>query len=185
MSKRVLWIDPGEKCGWARALVDDAGNWTELRHGITPWRKFVLALYKVQLTSAESELEAGRWPVPYDLIGYEVFRLYRSHALQQIGSDMQTSQCIGAIRLIGWLSGARIASQGASVKRAARASSPAWLKDYLAKFPKSHDEAHDEDALLHLWQWTFARHDVDPTTHNAQMDLSAKVTIDQGGKDAA
>lgn len=160
--KRVLFVDPGEKCGWVRAVVDDQGNWSEVRHGITAWKPFVLSLFERQ-----AKFDRG-----YDVIGYEVFRLYRTHALQQIGSDMQTSQCIGAIRLIGWLSGVRVVSQGANVKRTARGSAPRWLKDYLAAFPKAHDEAHDEDALLHLWAWTFKNYDVDPRRHRA--DITSK-----------
>jgi len=61
-------------------------------------------------------------------------------------------------------------SQGANAKKPALRSAPAWLKAYLEKFPKLHDEAHDYDALLHLWAWTFKNYDVDPASHQGGMD---------------
>lgn len=158
--KRVLFIDPGEKVGWARADVAENGDWTDLRHGITSWKEFVTAVYGRQLKTFDVFA-----PPPYDVIGYEVFRLYATHAKALIGSDMQTSQCIGAVRLIAWLSGTKLVSQGANVKKSAEASAPPWLTKHLSKLPKRHDEAHDYDALLHLWHWTFKHHDVDPASH--------------------
>jgi hypothetical protein len=160
--KSIIFIDPGEKCGWVRADVDDKGNWHRVRHGITPLKDMAITLNDKQNVDAYA-------PV-YDVIGYEVFRLYKTHALQQVGSDMQTSQMVGMIRLIAWLSGSKIVSQGANAKRPAEASAPPWLKKYLAKFPKRHDEAHDYDALLHLWSWTFKNYDVNPRTHTGGMD---------------
>ena len=168
--KRVLFIDPGEKCGWARADVDDQGNWSEVRHGITPLKEMALALYRAQMDTGTcfSYVPSDRPSTAYDVIGYERFVLFKSHALQQAGSDMQTSQMVGMIRLIAWLSGTRLVSQGADVqgpRGSARASAPRWLKDYLSKFPKRHDESHDASALRHLWAWCFKNYDVDPSTH--------------------
>lgn len=156
--KRVLAVDPGEKCGWARAEVDSQGNWHNMRHGISPWREFAIRWYRTQLTEDE----------PYEVLIYERFALYRSHALQLVGSDMQTAQCIGALRLVGWLSGTRLVSQGATIKASATRSAPRWLTDYIATFPRTHDEAHDADALLHLWHWTFKHHDVIPRMHRGK-----------------
>ena len=117
-------------------------------HGIAHLRDFALKLHE-RIND-------------YDVIVYESFRIYPAAAKHLIGSDVPTAQLVGMIRLLGWLSGTELVSQGANRKKVAEQTAPDWLLREIEKLPKTHDEAHDGDALLHLWQYYFAEH-FDPT----------------------
>lgn len=141
---RVLAIDPGEKCGWARADVYPDLTFENVRHGITPLKDFAHTLMKRGAN--------------YDRFVYEVFRLYPSAAQKLIGSDMQTAQVVGMIRQAAWWHGIDLSSQGAAIKKVARSTAPPWLQEILQRLPKTHDDAHDGDALLHLWYWAWDKY---------------------------
>lgn len=147
---RILAIDPGEKVGWAHGDLGwehpadyDQGLPPVLvitGHGITPLKDFAVKL---------SEVFGD-----YDVVVYETFRLYPHMARKLVGNDMQTAQLVGMIRLCSWLNPAtKLVSQGATIKKTAEKRIPNELPQVqviLDRMPKSHDDAHDGDALLHL-----------------------------------
>jgi hypothetical protein len=138
----VLALDPGEKVGWARAYVADDGSWCGYDHGITALKPMALA---VHANIAK-----------YDVVIYETWRLRASETQKFVGNDFQSSQFIGMVRLAAWLNPqVRLVSQGPSVKTTAEKTAPSELRKLLARMPKTHDDAHDGDALLHLWHYTW------------------------------
>jgi hypothetical protein len=82
------------------------------------------------------------------------------------GDQLLSAQLVGQIRLVGWLSGAKLVGYGPDRKRVAMASMPDALK---ARMADCHEQ-HDQDALMHLWLYAFENWVTDP----------ANVTIDQG-----
>lgn len=157
---KVLWIDPGEKVGWAHAAVKNA-VWVgtpapeggvkisdkpaELKvtgHGISHLKDFALKLHEV----------AG----DYDLIGYERYRISGAHVRRHVGSDVPTLQLIGMIRLCAWVGGVKIVEQDPGKMATADKVIPVNFPDIqrrLDELPKTHDEAHDGSALRHLAYW--------------------------------
>lgn len=149
---RVLALDPGERVGWARAEVGSDCTWTDLRHGITPLKDMALAVHYAQ---------SNRGETPYDLIVCEGWRLQAGKQDEFIGSEFRSSQFIGMVRLCGWTSGTDVVLQEPRVKYHQcnePTNQPEWLREKLDKFPKTHDDAHDADALLHLWYWTWLKY---------------------------
>lgn len=158
---RVLALDPGEKVGWARADVYAPApdlplesavepSWSNLEHGITSLREMALAIWrKLEHAGTPGEYK------PYDLIVVESFRLSATKASSQYGSDLPTVQFIGMVRLLGWIYGVDVVFQGPSIKRTADKTAPTWLQEIIANEPKNHDDAHNVDALRHLWFWTW------------------------------
>lgn len=146
----VLVLDPGEKVGWARAEIDEHGNWSDVRHGITPLWEMADSVAGVQLDESFTS---------YDTIVVETWRLYGSHAQQMIGSTFPSVQFIGAIKLICRLSGTQYVEQPASQKQVGIArlevDYPEWHA--LAMRPIAHDDGHDQDALMHMAAFTFKR----------------------------
>lgn len=141
-SLQVLTLDPGEKVGWARAMVQPDGAWHNLVHGITPLQEMALALDKKIGT--------------YDVVIYETWRLYPAAAKFLIGNDMQSSQFVGMVRLLSWTHPhIKLVSQGASVMKTARKTAPSWLQEILDNEPATHDDGHNVSALLHMWAWTW------------------------------
>jgi hypothetical protein len=156
----VLVLDPGEKVGYARADIDEHGNWTDVRHGITP-------LWDMAEAVADSQgvvSSAGRG---YDVIVVETWRLYQSHAKILIGSTFPSVQFIGAIKLICKLTGTEYVEQPASMQGVKSTGEESLglvrLKiDYpeyyeLATRPVAHDDGHDQSALAHMAAFTFKR----------------------------
>jgi hypothetical protein len=140
---KILAIDPGERVGWATGEVLD-GELTVKTHGITALRDFAIKL-------AES---FGN----YDVVVYETWRLTQKGARVSIGSDMQSSQLVGMIRLLAWLNPkVKLVSQPPAAKSTAERTLPEWLREKIAKLPKAHDDAHDGDALLHIWKFYWER----------------------------
>lgn len=159
---RVIALDPGKLTGWAVADVDADGEWTNLQHGILPAKDMVLQLAEDQDVGFAPDRQGGLFPGAfYDAIVYEDWVLYRSHVEEYVGSDMPYSQQIGQYRLIAWLSDTPIYKQSASRKDLALRQARAFRPDLAAKIEsiqaRAHKDAHDGDALLHLWAFTVDR----------------------------
>jgi hypothetical protein len=87
------------------------------------------------------------WMRPCDVVAYETWRLYKTHALAMIGNDMQPSQVVGMIRYEAWRQNKKLVSNGALVKNPALKTMPGWLKTHMEKS----SEQHDQDAIMHAW----------------------------------
>lgn len=147
----VLVLDPGERVGWARAKIDEHGNWSDVRHGITPLWEMADAVAKAQDTQGYSP--------SYDVIVVETWRLYSSHAQQMIGSTFPSVQFIGAIKLVCRLTGTEYVEQPAADKTVGLVRLEIDYPQYhdLATRPIAHDDGHDQDALMHMAAFTFKR----------------------------
>jgi hypothetical protein len=141
----VLVLDPGERVGWSRATIDEGGNWSDVRHGITPLWEMADAIYK---------------GAHYDVIVCEAWRLYGSHAKTMIGSEFLSVQFIGAVKMFCRLTGTKYVSQPASAKTIGLARLEVDYPDYheLATRDIAHDDGHDQDALMHLAAYTFKKY---------------------------
>jgi hypothetical protein len=153
---RVLALDPGERVGWAAGVASVTGQEpAELHvtaHGIDYLKDCALAVH--QAVAIEKR---------YDVVVYETYRLTAKGARVLVGSDLQPAQFIGMVRLSCWLAGVKLVPQGPKEKSSALKSmkshpSGADIQARLDKMPKSHDDGHDGDALLHLWHWFWARY---------------------------
>ena len=138
---RILALDPGEATGWAWGDLDENGDLTVGASGWDPWKSVVMHLAQKQVLASQRT---------YDTLVYETWRLRGSSAKQLIGSDMQSSQCVGCIKLCGWLSGARIVGQEPAIKDVIDAimGGPAA---YLPASPVD----HNKDALRHLYMFAY------------------------------
>lgn len=145
LGERIIAIDPGERVGWATARVSASGNLTKIDHGITDWMKFCDLLY--------TKLRAD--DIPWGTLVFENFRLTPHGAKVSIGSEFPTVQCIGICRFLARHAGLKIVSQGPAIKSQAEKIQPAKIEKIRNNLPKSHDEAHDGDALLHLAYYHF------------------------------
>jgi hypothetical protein len=164
---KILAIDPGERVGWATGEIlwlgpdgKHYGEYAKLpqefdnelkrdlvvrQHGITALKPFALKLDEVF--------------ADYDVIVYERFVLASGKAKELAGSDMQTSQLIGMIRLNGWRHPqVKLVAQWPANMATAEKSAPPWLREILDGLPKAHDDSHDGSALLHLWYWFWKRY---------------------------
>lgn len=141
-------IDPGVTTGWAVGTITDPEGDGRLelhveRAGYDPWRSFVMMLDDAMQDPTRR----------FDVVVYETWRLYKSHAMTQVGSDMPSSQCVGCI----WM----------AVERARRAGHKVELLDQPAAYKKiidarmggaetylpASDVDHDRDAVRHLWYY--------------------------------
>ena len=131
---RVLAIDPGIDTGWAEGRIEDKQVIVD-RHGWTPWRKFC------------SALDDKRADWPFDLVVYEKWALTKHGATVLLGSDMQSSQCIGCIWLCASKVGCPIVVQPPAIKNTV----DKWMggTGYL---PES-DVDHNRDAIRHLYYY--------------------------------
>jgi hypothetical protein len=140
----VLALDPGERVGWACAYIWADGEWGDMKHGITPLKDMALAVHR-KITD-------------YDVVVYETWRLAADKARSFAGSDFPSVQFIGAVKAAAWLNPhVRLVSQGPRLKTTAEKTAPPELRKLLKRMPKSHDDAHDGDALLHLWHYTWTK----------------------------
>lgn len=140
----VIAIDPGERVGWATARMRT--NKFELEeHAVLPLKEFGLMLHNEQTYQGDTA---------YDTLVYETWRARpQNGSMNWIkGNDMQPSQVIGMIRLVGWLSGATLKSYPPKAKMVAQATMPQWLQDRKAQS----NEEHDKDALDLLWHHYFS-----------------------------
>jgi hypothetical protein len=101
------------------------------------------------------------WIEQADLVAYEDWRLYRTHALHMIGNDMQPSQVVGMIRYVAWECGRKIVSNGARVKVPAVETMPEWLRAHMAKS----SQQHDQDAIMHAWYVASTRYYKEHNAH--------------------
>lgn len=147
---RVLAIDPGEKVGWARGTVSSDLSLDD--HGIADLKPFALKL--------------GTAIEDYDVVIYETWRLYAGHAKKMIGNDMQTSQLVGMIRFLAWQNPqVKLVGQSASIKETADKTAQGDFLTLIESEPSKHDDAHDIDAIRHLWYWYWKNHIVKEATN--------------------
>lgn len=146
--REVIALDPGEKVGWARATITpepfdevQPAHWSNLEHGITPLKDMALALAKRIDT--------------YDVVVLETWRLTPKGARVSIGSAMESSQFVGMVRLLCWLNNTKLVMQSPNLTKTADKTAPDWLREIINHEPSSHDDAHNVDALRHLWVWTW------------------------------
>lgn len=137
---RVLVIDPGERVGWASALIED-GVISSVDQGVHPLKEFALAL-------AENITK-------YDTVVYETWRLFEDKAKDFIGNDFQPVQLIGMIRLLCWLHPTvKVVTKAPKVKSYGRTVMPEILSCRL----EHSTEEHDKDALDLLSHYWFVRY---------------------------
>lgn len=140
----IIAFDPGEQTGWARGYVTQAT--TPHLHveaaGYAPWKQVLLAYSRTMLDGE-----------PYRHTVYESWRLRGDAAMSLIGSDLQSSQFIGGMKLCVW----RLQTQGrlAELHTNEPGNKPSidgWMAkagmgDYLPQSPVD----HNRDALRHLY----------------------------------
>lgn len=149
--ERILAIDPGERVGWCHGVIlssDDVSTYekqaqpAELEvtgHGITPLKDFAIKLAEV----------IGN----YDRVIYEIYRIQPGKERQHVGSEVPTLQFIGMARLLGWLSDVQLVRQTTTHRDTGYKRAPEWcpqIQEIIERLPKTHDDAHDGDALAHL-----------------------------------
>lgn len=137
MTETVLVIDPGDRTGWARAVITD-GAITEIRQGVTPLKDFAVTL--------------GKRFADYDTVAYETWRLRPDMARKMVGNDFQPIQLIGVIRYLGWVHpSVRLKSLEPNVKSTGRKVMPPILAERI----QHSSEEHDKDALdlLSYYWW--------------------------------
>jgi len=136
----VLAIDPGDAhvgiASWGGARPDD-------RDAIFDWEG-VLA-YEESAARAVDLIDQILAIKSSDaILVLEEFRLYPDRAREQSWSQMQTSEMIGAIKLVARRRGVKVVEQGASIKKATRAQ---LKKRGIKQVGKG---GHARDAELHL-----------------------------------
>lgn len=137
MTERVLVIDPGDRTGWARCVIED-GEIAGVVQGVNPLKDFGLKL-------AESITN-------YDTVVYETWRLRPDMAKKMIGNDFQPVQLIGMIRLLCWQNPTiSLVSLTPSDKKTGRKVMPPVLAERI----QHSSEEHDKDALdlLSYYWW--------------------------------
>lgn len=136
---RIAAFDPGERTGYVVVLVEASFDPTT-GDGFTIEQQGVLTVRQVghQLRSILEDV---------DLVAYETWRLYASHANEMIGNDMQPSQVVGMIRYEAWRQQKKVVSNGADIKGVAYKTMPQWLRDHMDRS----SEQHDKDAIMHGW----------------------------------
>ncbi len=136
---RWIVIDPGERVGWC-AFTETGGviDQETFRVAVHPLKQFAEALIGKTIVPAACD-----GLVELDVIAYEKWALYASHAKALIGSEMLSSQLVGIIRSCAWVSGAKLRQLPANKKGTGLTVMPAWLQ---AK--RSHcSEEHSKDAI--------------------------------------
>lgn len=149
MSERILVIDPGERVGYCAAqIIEPKGQAPRLdveSHGISGLKEFALKL----------EEALGF----YETVVVETYRISAAKAKQHIGSDVPTLQLIGMIRHIAWRHPhVKLVFQGPNLKKTGEKFARAHLPqaaEILDRIPKSHDDGHDGDAVMHAAAYLF------------------------------
>jgi len=99
---KLIAIDPGEMTGYAMAEWDrDTNEYTVVKWDHAPWKQFLIRY-----------AQNFEW----DVVVYEAWRLRHEEAPKLVGSDMQSSQCLGGIRLQAWLHEAVLIEQSTQIK---------------------------------------------------------------------
>jgi len=142
MTERVLVVDPGDRTGWARCVIEHGVITPDsVVHGVHPLKDFALKL-------AESITN-------YDHVVYETWRLRPDMAKKMIGNDFQPSQLIGMVRLLCWQNPTiRLHSLGPNTKTTGHKVMPDFIRERLQHC----SEEHDQDALALLSYWWWDRH---------------------------
>lgn len=136
---RALAIDPGERVGWARGLLLPDSVQLE-DHGIAGLKPFALKL--------------GDAITNYDVLIYESYRLIKARSKD--GDELQTSQLIGIIRYLAWINpDLKLVQQSPSIKKTADKTAEGDFKELIEAEPGKHDDAHDIDAIRHLWYYSW------------------------------
>jgi hypothetical protein len=158
---RVLALDPGEKVGWARADIDDAGAWSDVRHGITPLRDMAIAVHD---SLVDPHHRGGVCASEYDVVVIEDWALFPDMAKKLVGSRFPSVQFIGAVKLACWVSGTKLVVYQPAQKKATLAAMKKLNPELheLCTRPIRHDDGHDQDALIHLFRYTWLRYDLTP-----------------------
>lgn len=144
----MLAIDPGERIGWCHGEIEYCGQ-----DGIgQPKSKLSVTGHGINTAMAFmdkfAETVAG-----YDRVIYEIYRIQPGKERQHIGSEVPTLQFIGMIRIICRLAGVKCDRQTLTHRDTGFKRAPKWcpqIQEIIERLPKSHDDAHDGDALAHL-----------------------------------
>lgn len=160
MPERVIAIDPGERAGWAAATLDE-NHVTGISHGVLPCRDMALSL------AADQEIHQGgcvyidHEPPKFDVLVYETWRPRPVNGSMKWiqGNQLLSAGLMHQIRLLGWLSGAKLVGYGPDRKTVALTTMPGELK---VRFDDCHEQ-HDQDALMHLWMYAFENWVTDPS----------------------
>lgn len=169
--KRIIAFDPGHETGWARGVIED-GALTDVHHGWAPWKALSLAFHRTMTDD------------PYDIVVYESWLLRASAAKALLGSDMQPSQGIGAIRLCCWL-----AQEGGHpveiVVQHPKHKTPAdaLIKYHGLTLPSSEVE-HNRDALRHLYYYCFTN-DIEVSLERIGVGATSAPAVRPDGAGAA
>ena len=131
---RIISFDPGEQTGWAFADLSPEGL-SNVQFGYDPWKVACMQFLKAQLGDN-----------PFDIVVYESWRLRSTNAKQLTGSDLQSSQAIGAIKMAAWHSGAFLCTSEPSHKPVIDKAMGG--DGYL---PARDQVEHYRDALRHLY----------------------------------
>lgn len=155
---RVLSLDGGEKVGWARADVADDGTWSDVRHGITPLRDMAIAVHS-SLCHADDHFYSD-----YDVVVLEDWSLFPDMAKTFIGSRFPTVQFNGAVKLACWVSGTKLVMQQPAQKKPTLAAMKKLNPELFEKVTRGvrHNDGHDQDALIHLFRWTWLNTELSP-----------------------
>lgn len=148
----LLAVDPGDVHVGLAEFIETADEWECIAAYELGWTE---ALDRVALLLGGGYIQT---------LVVESFRLYADEAKAQIGSEMQTAQCIGAIRYLVSLQHRRadrigtdrveLAMQPASIQKATTAICKAKGVEF-----ESHGNPHARSAELHGWHNVLRRFD--------------------------
>ncbi len=125
--------------GWATA-EKSGSDLTLVNHGISQLQPFAIKLYKSI--------------VNYDVVIYEKYVLFGGErGLAQVGGEIPTAQLVGMIRLLAWVNDKKLVSQAPAIKKTADKTAEGEFKSLIEGESATHDDAHDIDAIRHLWYW--------------------------------
>jgi hypothetical protein len=157
---RILAVDPGERVGWCTGTITEPGahppygvTLEVTAHGIAFLKDAAMQVYKAVVLEDR-----------IDVVVYETFILTARGGKTMVGSDLQTAQFVGMVRMAAWLNPrVQLVAQGTGAMRAADKSwrthpSGAIMKERWDNLPKAHDESHDGSAMRHLWTYFFERY---------------------------
>jgi hypothetical protein len=162
---RVLSLDPGEKVGWARADIDPDGKWTDVRHGITPLRDMAIAVHESMTrfpVLAPGE-PLTKYASDYDNVVIEDWSLFPGEINKFAGSRFPAVQFIGAVKCCCWVSGVPLTVYQPAQKEPtlkAMAKLDPELHELVTR-SIAHDDGHDQDALIHLFRYTWLNYDLE------------------------
>jgi len=158
VSKRIniIAFDPGEQTGWARGYVTQAA--TPHLHveaaGWDAWKAVLLAYAKSMLGEQWPPLLGGGITEPtYQHTVYESWRVRPDAAQSLIGSDLQSSQFIGGMKLCVWRcqQAGRVAELHTN-EPGNKPSIDGWMeKAGMGDYLPSSQVDHNRDALRHLY----------------------------------